>query len=50
MSDMGLIGGTIYDALIAKVAQKAKVDRLFTLNIDHFKRVWQEGEKKIIAP
>ena len=50
LSDIGLIGGTIYDALIAGVAQKAKVDRLLTLNIDHFKRVWQEGEDKIITP
>ena len=50
MSEIGLIGGTIYDSLIAKVAQKAKVERLLTLNIDHFKRVWQDGENKIIAP
>jgi predicted nucleic acid-binding protein len=50
LSDMGLIGGTIYDALIAKVAQKAKVERLLTLNIDHFRRVWQDSENKIVAP
>ena len=50
LSDIGLIGGTIYDALIAGVAQKAKVDRLLTLNIDHFKRVWPEGENIIITP
>ena len=50
MSEMGLIGRKIYDSLIAKVAQKAKVERLLTLNIDHFRRVWQDGENKIIAP
>ena len=50
MSEIGLIGGAIYDALIAKVAQKAKVGRLITLNINHFRRVWQDGEKKIISP
>jgi predicted nucleic acid-binding protein len=50
LSDMGLIGGIIYDALIAKVAQKAKVERLLTLNTEHFKRVWQNGGDKIIAP
>ena len=50
MSEMGLIGGTIYDALIAKVAQKAKVERLLTLNINHFRRVWQDEENKIITP
>jgi len=50
LSDIGLIGGTIYDALIAGVAQKAKVDKLLILNIDHFKKVWPEGENIIIAP
>ena len=50
MSEMGLSGGTIYDALIAKVAQKAKVERLLTLNINHFRRVWQDEENKIITP
>ena len=50
LSDMGLIGGIVYDALIAKAAQKAKAERLLTLNIDHFRRVWQNGENKIIEP
>ena len=50
LSEMGLIGGTIYDALIAKVAQKANVERLLTLNVDHFRRVWQADDNKIIAP
>ena len=50
LSDMGLIGGIIYDALIARVAQKAKVERLLTLNIDHFRRVWPDREGKIITP
>jgi len=47
---MGVIGGTVYDALIANVAQKDKVERLLTLNIEHFRRVWQDGKNKIIAP
>jgi predicted nucleic acid-binding protein len=50
LSEMGLIGGTIYDALIARVAQKANVERLLTINVDHFRRVWPEGGDKIIAP
>jgi len=41
---------TLYDALIAKVAKKAKVERLITLNTGHFKRVWPEDKKVIIAP
>jgi len=50
LSERGLSGGIIYDALIAKVAQKAKVARLLTLNVDHFKRVWPDSENIIIAP
>jgi len=45
-----IIFGSDYDALIAKIAQKAGMERLLTLNIDHFRKVWQDGENKIIAP
>lgn len=50
MSEVGLIGGAIYASLIAKVAQKAGLEKLLTLNIDHFRRVWQDGKNKILAP
>jgi predicted nucleic acid-binding protein len=50
ISEKGLAGGITYDALIAKVAEKSKVEQLLTLNPDHFKRVWPEGEKIIVAP
>ena len=50
ISEFGLVGGIIYDALIAKAAQKSKVDRLLTLNLEHFTRVWPEGEKIISLP
>ncbi len=50
ISELGLAGGVIYDALIARVAQKSKVDRLLTLNIDHFNRAWPDGEKLISSP
>lgn len=50
LSELGLAGGVTYDALIAKVAKKTKVERLLTLNVDHFRRVWPEGKKIIIAP
>lgn len=49
-SDLGLSGGIIYDALIAKVAQKSKVERILTLNIRHFKRVWHDNENVLIEP
>lgn len=50
VSELGLSGGIIYDALIAKVAQKTKVDRLLTLNVEHFKRVWPDGDKILYTP
>ena len=50
LSEMGLFGGITYDALIAKVAEKTGVERLLTLNTEHFRRVWPEGEKIIAAP
>ncbi len=50
ISELGLAGGIVYDALIAKVAQKANVERLLTFNSDHFKRVWSTGENIIITP
>lgn len=50
ISELGLAGGIIYDALIAKVAQKSTVERLLTLNIEHFKRVWPCGGKILSTP
>jgi predicted nucleic acid-binding protein len=50
VSDLGLSGGIIHDALIARAAKKAQVDRLLTLNPDDFKRVWPEGASLIIEP
>ncbi len=50
MADLGLSGGSVYDALIARSAQKSKVDHLITFNVDDFKRVWPEGIEKISQP
>lgn len=50
ISELGLAGGITYDALIAKVAQKANVERLLTLDADHFTRVWPGAEKIIGMP
>jgi predicted nucleic acid-binding protein len=50
ISELGLVGGITYDALIAKVAQKSKVERMLTLNLEHFTRVWPDGEKIISLP
>jgi predicted nucleic acid-binding protein len=50
MAEMGLSGGTVYDALIATVARRLSVDRLLTLNADDFRRVWPEGKQVITTP
>ena len=50
MAEMGLSGGTVYDALIATVARRLSVDKLLTLNADDFRRVWPEGKLVITAP
>ena len=39
-----LIGGVVYDALRAQVAIKAKAQKILTLNVKDFKRVYPESD------
>jgi predicted nucleic acid-binding protein len=50
LSDLGLSGGIIYDALIIRAAQKADVKKILTFNANDFKRVWLEGEPRFVVP
>jgi predicted nucleic acid-binding protein len=50
ISEMGLSGGIVYDALIARAAEKAGVERLVTFNASHFRQVWPEGEPLLVTP
>ena len=50
VSDLGLSGGIVYDAMIARAAKKIQVDRLLTLNPEDFKRIWPEGTSLITIP
>ncbi len=50
MAELGLRGGVIYDALIARAAEKAGADRLLTLNPEDFRRVWPAGEAVLTVP
>jgi predicted nucleic acid-binding protein len=50
LSDLGLSGGIIYDAMIIRAAQKANINKILTLNVNDFKRVWPEGEPRFVAP
>lgn len=49
-ADLGLAGGAIYDALIARAADSAGADELVTFNVEDFRRVWPEGTGVIRAP
>jgi predicted nucleic acid-binding protein len=49
-ADAGLSGGVVYDALLARAAQKAKAERLLTLNPRDFLRVWPEGVNVVAGP
>jgi predicted nucleic acid-binding protein len=47
---IGLSGGVIYDALIARAAEKAGAERLLTFNTSHFLQVWPEGASALLSP
>ncbi len=50
MVELNLTGGAIYDALIARVAVKAEVDRLLTLNPRHFTRLGEQIAQLVTLP
>jgi predicted nucleic acid-binding protein len=50
MAALGLAGGIVYDALIARAAEIAGVERLVTLNEVRFRRAWPQGEQRITGP
>jgi predicted nucleic acid-binding protein len=49
-AESGIVGGTIYDSLLAHCALKAKAETIFTWNVDHFRRVGPEVAKRIRTP
>jgi len=50
LAERGLTGGVVYDAVIARAAQKAQADRLLTLNPRDFQRVGPDAAGLIISP
>ena len=50
LGQLGVAGGSVYDAVIAKAAELASVDYLLTLNVGHFQRVWPSGASRIVSP
>ena len=50
MVAMGLSGGVIYDGLIVRAAQKSRAERVLTLDLADFERVWPEGRHLLRTP
>jgi|SRR5271155_1280616 len=49
-AESGIVGGTIYDAMLAHCALKARAETIFTWDIDHFRRVGPEVAKRVRTP
>jgi len=48
-AEAGIFGGTIYDALIARCALKAKAEAIYTWNTKHFEQFGAEIVKRLRA-
>jgi predicted nucleic acid-binding protein len=46
----GIVGGTIYDALVARCALKAKTETIYTWNVSHFQRLGAVVAKRVKTP
>jgi len=46
----GIVGGTIYDALLGRCALKANVAKIYTWNVTHFQRLGAEIAGKVRTP
>jgi predicted nucleic acid-binding protein len=49
-SAMGVVGGAIYDAIIARCALKARAEKIYSWNVRHFRQFGPEVEKKLRTP
>jgi predicted nucleic acid-binding protein len=50
MAAMGVVGGTIYDGLIAACATKSRAERLYTWNARHFELLGADIRKLVTRP
>jgi predicted nucleic acid-binding protein len=46
----GIIGGTLYDALLAHCALKVKAETIYTWNVDHFRRLGGDVARRVRTP
>jgi len=49
-SAAGIVGGAIYDALIARCAIQARAEILYTWNLSDFQRLGPEVAKRVKTP
>ncbi|MBI2192944.1 MAG: PIN domain-containing protein [Planctomycetes bacterium] len=49
-SRQSLSGGRIYDALVLECAREANSDRIYTFNVDDFRRLAADLADRIMAP
>jgi predicted nucleic acid-binding protein len=49
-SELGMAGGGIYDALIARCAMKAGAETIYTWNLSHFTRLGTEIAARVRTP
>jgi predicted nucleic acid-binding protein len=49
-AELGIVGGTIYDALLAHCALKAKADIIYTWNLGHFRQLGPGVAKRLRTP
>lgn len=50
VSNLNLVGGAIFDALIAQAALKVKADQLLTFNAKHFSRLGEDVAGIVVTP
>jgi predicted nucleic acid-binding protein len=50
LSESGIVGGVTYDALILHAALKADADRVLTLNVGDFQRIYSDLADRIVSP
>jgi predicted nucleic acid-binding protein len=50
MAQMGIVGGAVYDGLVAACALKAGADHLYTWNVRHFDLLGVEIKKLVKMP
>lgn len=46
----GIVGGAIYDALLARCALKSGATTIYTLNVKHFQRLGPETARRVKVP